>query len=270
VTILIAIDMEGISGVVLTSHIMKDEREYQRYRRLMTAETNAAVEGALAGGADRVIVNDGHGGMPNRSIEELNPAAEYICGTLKPHGMIQGIGPDIDAVFLVGYHAMSGAGAAVLEHTWFLRVVEVRLNGTIVGEGGISAAMAGAYGVPVVLVTGDRAVTEEMKTLLGDVETVVVKEGISRYSARCLHPQVARKRIREAAERAARTRGTPLVLDAPVTVSVTFLRASHADMAELLPGSRRVDGRTVEWTGEDMPTVYRAFKAMLSLSADDE
>jgi len=264
--VLISVDMEGISGVVTENHTSSNHKEYERFRRLMTAEANAAIEGALAGGATQVVVNDSHGGMANILIEELNPAAELISGSPKPFGMMQGIGPDVDAVFLIGYHAASGTGAAVLEHTWSGRVIEARLNNQIVGETGLNAALAGAYGAPVLLVAGDRAVTEEARALLGEIETVTVKEGITRTAARCLHPQVAQEYIRQAAERALSLTVSPFIVELPITLRVVFHRAAHADMAELVPGSRRVDGRTVEWTGEDMPTVYRVFRAMTTLA----
>jgi D-amino peptidase len=265
--VLISVDMEGISGVVAMAHVLSDKREYQRFRRLMTAETNAAVEGALAGGATQIVVNDSHGGMANILIEELNPAAELISGSPKPLGMMEGMGADVDLVFLVGYHAASGTGAAVMEHTWSGRVVgELSLNGQAVGEVGFNAALAGGFGAPVVLVTGDRAVAEEAQALLGPIETVVVKEGVSRYAARCLHPQAAQERIRQAAERAMRLEIAPFVIPPPITLRIAFRRAVHADMAALMPGSRRVDGLTVEWTGEDMPTVYQALQAMAALA----
>jgi D-amino peptidase len=264
--LLISVDMEGISGVVMSDHTSSSHKEYERFRKLMTAEANAAIEGALAGGADQIVVNDSHGGMANVLIEELNPVAELISGSPKPFAMMQGIGPEVDAVFFVGYHAASGAGAAVLEHTWSGHLVELRLNGRVVGEMGLNAALAGAYDAPVILVTGDRAVTEEALALLGEIEAVAVKDGVTRSAARCLHPEVAHKRIRQAAERALRLTVSPSVVPSPITLQVVFQRAIHADMAALVPGSQRVDGRTVEWTGEDMPTVYKVFRAMGYLS----
>jgi D-amino peptidase len=266
--LLISADMEGIAGVVTGNHTSSTHEEYKRFRKLMTAEVNAAIEGALAGGADQIVVNDSHGGMTNILIEEMNPAAELISGSPKPFGMMQGIGPDVDVVFFVGYHAASGTGAAILEHTWSGSVVQVRLNDQMVGETGLNAALAGAYGAPVVLVAGDKAVTEEARALLGEIETVAVKEGVTRTAAQCLHPQVAQERIRQAAERALQLKvaRVPLALSVPITLHIVFQRAAHADMAELVPGSQRVDGRTVAWTGEDMPMVYKTFRAMTSLS----
>jgi D-amino peptidase len=180
--------------------------------------------------------------------------------------MMQGIGPDVDAVFLVGYHAASGTEAAILEHTSTGLNVQVQLNGQEVGELGFNAAVAGTFGVPVLLVTGDQAVTEEARAQLGEIETVAVKEGISRNAALCLHPDVAQERIRKAAERALQLKVSPFVVSKPVTLRVAFQRASHADVAALVPETRRVDGRTVEWTGEDMLAVSQAYSAMISLS----
>ena len=110
--VLISVDMEGVAGVVAQGHVSSNDKEYERFRKLMTMEASAAVQGALTGGATRVVVNDSHGGMTNILIEELNPAAELISGSPKPYSMMQGIGPDVDAVFFVGYHAASGTGAA--------------------------------------------------------------------------------------------------------------------------------------------------------------
>jgi len=265
--VLISVDMEGIAGVVSSDHTAASHKEYERFRKLMTAEANAAIEGALAGGADRVVVNDSHGSMTNILIEELNPAAELISGSPKPLGMMQGIGPDVEAVFLVGYHASSGTAAAVLEHTWTGRVVEVRINGQVVGETGLNAALAGAFGAPVLLVTGDRAVVQEARALLGEIEAVEVKDGVARTAARCLHPRVAQERIRQAAENALTLRIPPFVVSSPVTLQAAFQRASQADNAALMPSVRRVDGRTIEWQGEDMIAGYRAFRAMVKLAS---
>jgi D-amino peptidase len=267
--VLISADMEGIAGVVVPPHTSSSNPEYGRFRKLMTAEVNAAIEGAVAGGADRIIVNDAHGMQTNILIEELNPAAELISGVPKPHGMMQGIAADIDAVFLIGYHASAGTGAAILAHSWTGQVAEIRLNDQVVGETGLNAALAGAYGAPVVLVTGDRAVTEEARSLLGEIETVAVKEGVSLTAAQCLPPQIVGEQIQAAAERALSLETKPYRVDAPITLTVSFKSPVHADVAGLVPGSRRADGCTVEWTGEEMSAVYRTFQAMALLSMLD-
>ncbi len=266
--VLVSVDMEGISGVVSGDALTSNHKDYDRFRRLMTAETNAAIEGALDAGAERIIVADSHGDMTNILIEELHPAAQLVSGAPRPFSMMQGIGPDVNAVFMVGYHSMSGTPQAILEHTYSGRVVyDLRLNGQAVGEMGLNAALAGGFGVPVTLVTGDRATTEQARSLLGEIETVAVKEALSRTSAQCLAPTVAQQRIRQAAQRAARLAAKPFIIPPPITVTVLFPRASYADLASMLPGSRRPEARTVEWVAEDMTTAYRAFRVMVALAS---
>jgi D-amino peptidase len=267
VKVLISADMEGISGVVSSNHTSSEHQEYMRFRRLMTAEVNAAVEGALAAGAGEIVVNDSHASMTNILIEELNPAAELISGSPKPFSMMQGIGPEVDSVFFVGYHACAGTGSAVLAHTWSGAVSSVYLNEQLVGETGLNAALAGAHGVPVVLVTGDQAVVAEAQALLGGIETVAVKEGITRSAAQCLHPEVARERIKQAAQRALSLDVPPLRVAPPILLRLAFGHVRQADQAETVPGCRRVDGLTLEWRGEDMPSVYKAFKTMAALAS---
>jgi D-amino peptidase len=260
--------MEGIAGVVSRTHTRPGHAEYERFRRIMTAEANAAIAGAVAGGAAEIVVNDSHAGMDNILIEELDPAARLISGSPKPFGMMQGIGPGVDAVFLIGYHARSGTGAAVHEHTWSGSIVDVRLNGISVGELGLNAALAGGFGVPVALVTGDRATAEEARALLGEVRTVVTKEAITRTSAECRHPEEVQEEIRSAAREALARTGAPLSLPAPITLSVSFVRALHASGAARVRGALRFDGRTVEWRGDDMPSVYQTFRLMADLARD--
>jgi D-amino peptidase len=181
--------------------------------------------------------------------------------------MMQGIGPDVDVVFFVGYHAYSGTGAAVDSHTWSGSVASVSLNDQIVGETGLNAALAGAFDVPVVLVTGDQAVASEARALLGEIETVVVKESIANRAAQCLHPDVAQERIREGAHRALGRKVSPFVIQAPITLRLAFLHAYHTDRAEVMPGTRRLDGITLEWDAKDMIEAFRAFRTMVSLAS---
>jgi len=268
VKVLISVDMEGVAGVVKGDHVSSQHKEYERFRRLMTAEANAAIEGALEGGATDVTVNDSHGGMTNVLIEELNPEAELISGNRKPLGMMQGIGRDVDKLFFVGYHAAAGTGAALLSHTCSGRVIRsVVLNDRVVGETGLNAALAGAYGVPVGLITGDRAVVEEAQALLDGVEAVVVKDALTRMAARCIHPRVAQERIKRAARRAIEKSGGSFRVSSPIRLEVSFKSALYADQAMLLPYTDRVDGVTVGWKGDDMTTVYRVFRAMMMLAA---
>jgi D-amino peptidase len=264
----ISADMEGVSGVVdfAQTSIKEEAKEYDRARALMTGEVNAAIEGALAAGATQVLVNDAHGSMRNILLEELNPVAELVSGTPKPLSMMQGIDEGIDLAFFVGYHAQAGSTYGTLGHTYTGRVYSVALNDQPVGELGINAALAGHFGVPVVLVTGDQSLAEEARTLLGEVETVAVKQAYGLTAARSLPPSKVHELIRQAASRAVEKGGRPYVVDKPIKLTASFLRSAHAEMAELIPGVRRVDGRTVEFVHEDVLTLYRAWRAMIGLA----
>src|SRR5947209_16854841 len=200
----ISIDMEGIAGVVHESQTDPTNpaaaAEYGRFRRLMTSEANAAVEGAVAAGATRVLVNDSHWFMRNLVVEELHQAAELLSGDPKPHSMVQGIDGGFDAALFIGYHARAGTRNAILDHTYADLIHEARLNGRPVGELGLNAALAGGFGVPVVLVSGDNALAAEARELLGEgVRPVIVKEAVSRHAAKSVAPAVACRLIRETA-----------------------------------------------------------------------
>jgi D-amino peptidase len=262
--------MEGISGVVSHEHVSYEGKEYKRARRLMTGEVNVAVEGILkACKPEAIVVNDSHGTMRNIIIEELNENAELITGSPKPLEMMQGIDASFDAAFFIGYHAMRGAYPSIMEHTFHGRVVfDVLINGERVGETAINAAVAGVYGVPVALVTGDRTVTEEAKTFLGNVQTVAVKEAVGRNAAKCLPLAKARALIRDASFKAVKgvDKFKPFKFKPPIKLDVVFVNTGMAELAEFLPGSKRVDGRTVSYKAKDFLEVHKAFVAMFTLA----
>ncbi len=266
----ISVDMEGVAGIVhedqTNPYDARWATEYQRACRLMTAEANAAVEGALQAGASRVLVNDSHWHMRNLIAEQLHPAAELSSGSPKPWSMVHGIDEGFDVLFLVGYHARAGTASAGIDHTYTDAVHSVRLNGVSVGEIGLNAALAAECGVPVTLVTGDRAVCREAVELFGDIATVAVKESLGRQAARSMHPTLACAAITDAAARAAVLRPTPIRIVPPVTLDVDFAKTHHADMAELVPGSTRTADRSVSFTSAQYREVFRAWRAMYNLA----
>jgi len=268
----ISIDMEGVAGVVHEDQTdpvdPRHSAEYNRFRRLMTGEANAAVEGALAAGARTVVVNDSHWLMRNLIAEELNPAAELISGNPKRWSMVEGVDAGFDAALFVGYHARAGTRHATIDHTYTDRVHEVRLNGRPVGELAINAALAGTHGVPVAMVSGDQALAAEARDLFGPaVETIVVKQAVGRFAARSLHPTEACRRIREGAAAALRRRHEPLHLPGPIHLEVEFAATQMTDMAELVPGAVRTGGRTLEYRHDDYREVFRAWRALYNLAS---
>ncbi len=267
----ISVDMEGIAGVVhehQTDPIdPRHAGEYNRFRRLMTNEANAAIAGALEAGAKQIVVNDSHWEMRNLLAEELDPAAQLVSGGPKRLSMVEGIDSGYDVAMFIGYHAMAGTRHAIIDHTYTSRVYQARINGTPVGELALNAAMAGVHGVAVGLVSGDQALAAEAKALLGaGVEAVIVKEAVGRFAARSLAPPVACERIRRAAAVALQRKHAPFTFAAPIELEVDFIVSQMADMAELVPGSTRVGGRTVSYAGEDYNDLFRAWRAMYNLA----
>jgi D-amino peptidase len=268
----ISVDMEGVAGVVHEDQTdpidPRHAAEYNRFRRLMTAEANAAIEGALAAGARTVLVNDSHWLMMNLLAEELHPAAELISGGPKLRSMMEGVDGGFDAALFIGYHARAGVGHAIIDHTYTSRLHEVRLNGHPAGELAINAALAGTWDVPVAMVTGDQSLAAEARELLGSsVETVVVKQAVGRFAARSVSPVESCRRIHEGAIAALGRPHAPFRIPSPVRLEVDFALTQMADMAELVPGSVRTGGRTVAYAHEDYREIYRAFRALYNLAA---
>jgi D-amino peptidase len=263
----IVADMEGISGVSGETVVRVGHPEWaERGRHYMAADVNAAVEGAVAAGAERIWVRDAHAGGDNLVRERVHAAAHLISGAGAVPSHLPGLDETFDAVFLVGFHARMGTARAQMDHTITTAAVdEVRLNGVVVGEIGMYAAYAGIFGVPVALVTGDAAAARESEALLGDVRTVAVQEAYGRFSSRLLSFEEARAAIREAATAAGRSRRAPWRLETPITVAVDFLRSAEADMAENVPLSRRTGPRTVEYTSEAPDVAFRALQALVHL-----
>src|SRR6266540_4085194 len=229
----ISVDMEGIAGISHPGPTRRDDSGYPASVELMVGEANAAIEGALAGGADDILVNDSHGGMYNLRPADLHPAARVLQGQ-KAWSMVAGAGPrsgpdagpsaGFDVALFVGYHARAGHPTATIAHTYTSRPTLSRLNGRPVGESGMNAAMLGAWGIPVGLVAGDDALAEEIAEWLPWAERAVLKEGHGTSAAASVHPTVARDLVRSAAERAVRRAAGGdlqlLIVETPVTVEV--------------------------------------------------
>ena len=270
--LLIASDMEGISGVTHWDQVSPEKPEYQRFRTLMTADVNAAIEGASEAGVDEIIVADGHSSGSNILIEQLDPRARLHSGNDAPNAMLQGIDKSINAAFFIGYHARAGTLNAVCDHTWSSRkVMNVTLNNRPVGEIGLNASLCGYYGVPVLLISGDQAAVQEAQSLIKGVDCVIVKKATSRQSAECLHPEEARRLIREGAGHAIRRYlagkyPLPHKTDSPLTFEITFTNSSMADSACRLPGAMRLDARTIRLVFNEFQAAYHGFIAAVNLA----
>lgn len=272
--VFISADIEGVAGIVDWDQCRPEGgAAWQEGRELLTAEVNAAIEGALEAGAHAIVVNDSHGLMRTLLPRELHPAARLIQGRHKPLYMLEGIDRSFDAAFFVGYHGAAGARHAVLNHTY--NPYATRVNGQTADETLVNALVLGAFGVPVALITGDEHTVAVAKGLFGEqVHGAVTKRSITRTAADSLHPSAAHACIRAAAQQALSPERVaalhPFELPPPYRFELDLLTSVMADRAELMPGVERVADRTVAYTTDDVLTAYRAYQAMMFLSRTAE
>jgi len=267
--VFISTDIEGTAGIVDWQQVRAHGDDYELGRRLLMDETNAAIDGAVAGGATAVLVNDSHATMRNLPPGDLHHEASYLSGAHKPLYMMEGLDGSFDAAIFLAYHGSIGAPTAVLGHTYNPRAVwEVSLNGRVVGESALNALVALHHRVPVVLISGDQATIDEATPLLPGIEPVIVKRSVSRTAAEHLHPAAACRLIRAGAEAAVRRAPTlaPPAIALPATLEVTFLTADMAEMATWLAGVERSGDRRVTATDDDPLRLYRTFVAMVALT----
>jgi D-amino peptidase len=269
VKLFISSDIEGTAGIVDWQQVRGPGPEYELGRQLLTAEVNAAIDGAVAAGATTILVNDSHSTMQNIRPDELHHHASYLSGKHKPLYMMEGLDASFDAAFFIAYHGGISAEHAVLSHTYNpLAVWEARLNGVAVGESALNALVALHHRVPIVLITGDAATGEEARPFLKDIEVVVVKRSITRFAAESLHPECSRELIRDGARRALEnvTSAKLPAIDLPATLDVTFLTADMAEMATWIRGVQRADTRTATITDDDPLRLYRTFVTIIALT----
>jgi len=274
VKVFISFDMEGVAGIVDWSQCRGPGQPYEEGRRLLLGEVNAAIDGAMAGGATEIVCNDSHGTMNNLDPADLHGQAVYVSGRHKPLYMMQGLDATADVVFMVGYHGSISGQSSVLSHTYNPAVIShVELNGVRVGESGINA--------PVGLITGDQQTIAEADPFLPDAERVVVKESFTRFGAANLHPEVARELIADGARRAvervaaepsevweiaASSSGSPEsevlrlpAISRPTTLEVHTQTADMAEVASWVRGVERTGVRTVSISDQDPLAMFRSF-----------
>ena len=261
----ISVDMEGISGIVDGTMVSRKQGDYERGRKLMAQDTNAAIEAILEVEPDaEITVCDAHGGMNNIDPNDLNKRAVLIRGTPKPQSQLAGINDTYDACLFVGYHSMKGTMEGIMSHTYSGGNIErLQVNGREVGETELNAGIAGHHGVPLIFVAGDKATTLEAKEIHPRIVTVAVKEAIGRTAAACLHPEEARELIREGVKQALKDikKIPPHKVAVPVTFTITFTDAKRADAAALIPTAKRLTGKTIQITTDDYISGYHGFIA---------
>jgi D-amino peptidase len=266
--IYIAVDFEGAACVIgfpgkpmetLGSGLETDTAVFKQAQRMVTAETNAAIRGALAAGATEIIVEDNHGSGHNLLYEELHPEAKVLMGGPRPKRFCI-LDDSFDGLILLCHHAMAGVQGGILSHSYSsVSVHEMILNNRPIGEIAFDAAIAGARGVPVIFVSSDEAGCAEAKEFLGsDLETVATKRGLSRNCALSLSPQKAQALTEAGVKAAVRNsaRRKPYVVKGPLVLDRVFKWESQADAAMHERGTERVDAYRVRWKGQTINDLY--------------
>jgi D-amino peptidase len=266
--IFISSDMEGTAGVVDWDQVMAGGHQYDYYTGLLTKEINAAIEGAMRAGATEFLVNDSHSKMANLRPDALSGSARYLSGRFKPMYMMQGLDETFDGVFFISYHGSMSARSSTLSHTYFpTAFAEVTINGIVAGEAGINALVAQAYGVPVVLITGDATSAKEIAPFAPGVLSAVVKESVTRFAANSMHPDQACALIFDQAVAAVESIPTalPVTIELPATMRIAFRTSDYADLASRVAGVTRTGDLSAEIVEFDPLELYRTFITVVLL-----
>jgi D-amino peptidase len=269
----ISVDIEGISGVIAGKQTSEGGFGYERAQKLMTEEVNAVIRGLKSAGAAEIIVNDSHGPMTNILIEHLDEAASLISGNKKLLGMMEGIDESFDAALLIGYHSRHNE-PGVLSHTYHSGVVsEVRVNGMPVGEFEFNSMLAGYFGVPVVMVSGDDKLSWQVKQFNENIESIVVKHAHSRYTAECIPPKKVHKLLEEGAAKILSSDFRKNILpfkvenEGRVVLELTFLNSGLAEATLAIPGVELTAPNKVEYVAKDMLEAFKLCRGLIGLAS---
>jgi D-amino peptidase len=245
-------DKEGVAGVVGKEQLTPQGFEFQQFRKFMTAEVNAAIEGAREEGATDIVVSDSHGTGLNLLLDELPQDIQLVRSWPRPLGMMEGIDDSFCAAIFLGYHASVANTEGVAAHTISsASLSSVKINGTEMSEGGISALIAGHFGVPVVMMSGDDAAVKEVSDMLGPIEAAVVKWQIGHTSARTLMPEAARSLIKKKVQRGLQRRKElqPFHIEGPLSLDLTYKNDKAAELIAYLPNVERINNHSVRFVG---------------------
>ena len=271
--IFISADMEGVVGVVSDAQIGPGGFEYERFRGFMTAEVNACIAAAREAGATEILIADAHGNGQNLLIERLPDDVMLVRSWPRPMGMMEGIDSSFDGVIFLGYHASTANERGVRAHTFSsASVTAVRLNGMSMSEGSVNAAIAGHFGVPVIMVSGDNVAVAETQVIIGDVEGAVVKWAKGFHSAQTLMPEAAYRVIRDRTKAAIERidEFEPYVLEPPLRLELSLKHYRPVELLSYLPNVERINSHTVRFVGQDILEVSRFLSVALGYSVDLE
>lgn len=265
--IFISADMEGLAGAVTSTQVGSTGSEYQKFREFMTAEVLAAIEGARAAGATEFVISDSHGSKQNLLIDRLPDDVRIIRGDPRPLSMMEGIqNGHYDGVIFIGYHAGASHEKGVMAHTMSGVFAEIQINGVPATEGMINAAIAGEFGVPVIMISGDDAATSEVSGVVGDMEMATVKVALGQTAADTMTPAAAQALIRQKAEAAVRRIGDfkPFTVETPIVLDLTFRPRLRAEVLSWLSIVERTGVQSVRFRADRMTEVQYFLKFILT------
>jgi D-amino peptidase len=256
-------DMEGVDGIFdfdlqCTPYVSPRWAESQK---LLTGEVNAAVEGLFEGGATQVVVWDGHDSSRSLSVLDIHPKARLLTG--EPVSPTLQLDPSYSAVIFVGQHAMAGAKNGILNHSYSSQGIQnIWVNNMRVGEIGGRVLLAGSFGIPVIMLSGDTAACEELRALVPHAECAEVKSGIGGTAGFMLpHPEACAL-IQGTARRALKRlpEFKPYRITGPAEVKVEF---TTRHVATFLPreGVEQLDQRTWAFRGKDIQDAWLKYSS---------
>lgn len=251
----ISVDMEGVAGTVTGDQLSPAGFEYGRFREFMTREAVAAVNAARSAGASEIVVADSHGNGENLLIEQFPPDVRVIRSWPRRLGMVAGIDEGVDAAIFIGYHSGTNNPSGVRAHTFSsATLTRVALNGTNMTEGSWNAAIAGHFGVPVIMMSGDEASIAEVRKIVGPIEAAETKRSLGFHSANTLTPQASYDligaRVKAALGRRAELK--PLKTQTPIVVDVSFKHYLPSEVLAYLPIFERTDSHSIRYRAKDM------------------
>lgn len=254
----ISVDMEGVAGAVTDDQLGPGGFEYQRFREFMTREAVAAVNAAKEAGATEIVVGDSHGNGENLLIEQFPKDVRIIRSWPRRLSMMAGIDETFDAVVFIGYHSSTNNMEGVRAHTFSsARLSRVALNGIEMTEGAWNAAIAGHFGVPVVMISGDDAAVAEVRSLVGNIEAAETKKSLGFHSASTLTPQASAELIGEKVKAALKRVKDfkPYKIQSPLTLDVSFKNYRPSEVLAYLKGVERPDSHSIRYKADSMPEI---------------
>ncbi|HLS20750.1 MAG TPA: M55 family metallopeptidase [Bacillota bacterium] len=268
--IFISADIEGISGVATIQQLLT-QSEYERIRRMMTEEVNAAIRGAFNGGAKEVVVADGHGNMSNILIEKLDPRARLVSGNNRVMMQLEGLDESFDGIVFVGHHGREGDSDAVISHTFAgICIDEIMVNGKVLGETEINSIVAGTgFNIPAIFISGDDVYVDEVKETLPNVTSVVTKYARNRIAAELIHADVVQQAIEEKVEQSVRNihKFSPLTVEGPYTFEMQFKGPQQAQMTSTIPSVEMLSPTRITFTCDDIVTAYKHMWGCIIIAA---